>query len=242
MTARKDYVVWYLPGGGGFFVAWLLQIAMNPTSLNLALQSFPYLLKYHPAQWKKYENIPPNVGVLCNMLTPGDIWYGDDALIDSYVNNTLRDIVGNDIKLPIVLKYVFVNYIWHKTYFNEDHESMLLNSPEFSKIADEEYIRTFMQEMVLEKILFVTAPTDYIAAVTKNKDIVADLHLNNTYNNKIANYTNNIFNIASILDETYIDILENMIGTKLSTDEISACQLFIDRYIQLIPDDLLDVL
>jgi len=230
---NKDHIVWYLPGSGGMFVAWLIQTAIDANNITPALQSFPYILKYNPSKWKYYEQIPPNIGVLCNMLIPSDLWDSNTEIIDEYINNTLQSISDGKVSIPISVKYYFINYIWHKTYFYENHEKGLINSTQFKKLANLEFISAISSDINLKKIIFVHTPSKYTKLWADYKHTTTNLNINDSFNTHIANYTDNIFYMSSIFDNTYIDVLERILSKKLSNNQVLACQLLVDRYINI---------
>jgi len=234
----KKYIVWYLPGSGGFFVSWLLQVAINPHTLPSALRHFPLILKYKHTTWKYYEYVPPDIGVLCNMLMPSDI-PSDMQLIEYHVNNTLTSVFNGRVNLQILIKYYLINYVWFKTYFYEKDEYQLLHSTEYNQLAEMQYIDLLTQDITSKKIIAVTASDEFIALSSKYKNVETDIALNNQYNKNIGKHTTNIFNMRSIFNNTYLKSLERLLNKRLSNEEIEACNIFVDRYINIIPQTTL---
>jgi len=238
MGNKKEYVIWYKAGAGGFFVSWLVQISMDPAMLNLALESFPVSLTAHPNNWKKYEKVPPAVGVLCNVFHPDPCFKID---FDSCMKKTLNTVTSQGESfydlLHCRIKFYLVNHVWRSGNVTQQFFDYIRDNPEEFKLHDTEYIKN-MTDIIFDvkKNIFVTAPEDYLKIVARVKKL---RHVNSDINEVLRQYTSlKTFSIDSIWKGRWIDELEKILEIKLSNQQVEACQIFVNHYFEIMPDEV----
>jgi hypothetical protein len=236
---KKQYVVWYNGGSGGFITAWLIQLCIDPSKLNNAFENFPSVLKSDRLDWQRFEKVPPNVGLLSNAFHTGTYYTVD---IKKYAKEILNKIVTNNTLSVYDLfycrsKYFLVNHVYEKGHAtNEDYQRY---SKEIEKYqtADINYFKT-QTDILFEsdKIIFVHAPIEYqrIAQQTKrSRDISLDL------GDLLINYpTLKCFKIQSIWNQSYISNLERVLNQTITPESQRAIKKLIDHYINISPIEL----
>jgi hypothetical protein len=237
---KKDYVVWYPGGSGGFIVSWLLQLAVNPSCIDLACKNFPNLLENIPTDWRNYESIPPNVGLLCNTLS-SNLQYQPN--VDNYSIDIIKILLnGNNSIYDLFysrVKYYLTNHVYKSGHASPDQYNYFTTYPDEFLINDLEHFKK-MTDVIFDttRSIFVYAPLEYQALSQQLK--------------KSANYALDVktlltpypqlktFDTLSIWNGSYRQELENILNRKLTTDQISACDILVNRYIQISPPEFKD--
>jgi hypothetical protein len=238
---KKQYVVWYNGGSGGFITAWLIQLCIDPSKLNNAFENFPSILKSDRSKWQQYEQVPPDVGLMCNAFDPC-VYY--NVNIEDYAKKILNKIVTNNTLSVYDLfycrsKYFLVNHVYEKGHATDEDYQRYSKEIEKYGTADINYFKT--QTDILfdsDKIIFVCAPTEYqrIAQQTKqSRDISFDI------NDVLIDYPKlKSFEIRSIWDQNYIPSLERVLNQKITTESQQAIKKLIDHYLNVAPSEIFD--
>jgi hypothetical protein len=235
---KKQYVVWYNGGSGGFITSWLIQLCLDPSKLPNAFENFPDALKKKHSIWRRYEQVPPNVGLMCNAFDCR-VYYDNNK---NHTRKILDRLISTDTSSVYELfycrsKYFLVNHVYEKgNATNEDYQRY---SKEIEKYqtADINYFKA-QTDILFEpdKIIFVHAPIEYqrIAQQTKqSRDISFDI------GDALAEYSGlNCFEIRSIWDQTYIQNLERVLNQKVSVESQKAIKVLVDHYLSISPPAL----
>lgn len=235
---KKDYVVWYKGGGGGFIVSWLLQVAIDHTKLPEALDVFPISLKFNSDQWKKYEKTPHNVGLLCNLFHVTSYY---NSNLDDDIRKTLNAITQNGDSLYDLLqcriKFYLTNYVYQSGHHSQAVFNYVKNNPKEYKLDDPTYIKEVTDILFdIQKNIFIVAPEEYLALAAKNKKCMA---IKSNVTTILKEYPQlKTFNLESIWKGTYVKELEKVLERKLTSDQTWCCKILIDRYIEIMPEQI----
>lgn len=238
---RKQYVIWYNGGSGGFMVSWMVQLCIDPTKLNLAFENFPNTLKDNNLVWQKYEKVPPNVGLMCNAFSMSII--GGDVHTDqlSCVKKLLNKIVNNQPgeiyeTFRMRAKYFLVNHVYGKGHATTEDYNLYSSNIEKYGTNDVNYFKKQTNVLFeLDKHIFVRSPMEYQQIAQKTKQ-----SRNISFDDSILDHypTLKCFQIRAIWEQTYIAELEKVIGKKISTDSQHAIKVLVDHYIDISPPEL----
>jgi len=237
---KKKYVVWYPGGSGGFIVSWLLQLALDPSCIELAYKNFPDLLESKHEDWRRYESIPPDVGLLCNTLS-SNLQYQTN--VDNYSTDIIKILLNGNTSIYDLfysrVKYYLTNHVYKTghtspeqyTYFTENPDEFLINDMNhFKKMTDVIFDTT--------RAIFVHAPLEYQALsqqIKKSVNYALDVKtLLNPYPHLKT------LDILGIYNGSYKQELENILNRKLTIDQIDACDMLVNRYIQISPLEFKD--
>ena len=240
----KQHTVWYKSGSGGMFVSWLLQICVDPTHLTDALIAFPKKLQHTTEQWKDYEQVPPNIGILCNVLHSTSPYYAND--FKHQTQDTIDKLkTGGDNFYDLLhcrIKYYLVNCVFNSGFVSSnvfDSVKSSVNSPIFQ---DTGYIKKQTDIIFdMSKNIFVVAPESFCRAAAISKNIAFQL---SDINSVLVDPANNLntFNLESVWVGTWQHELEKVLDTKLSSPQITACKTFVSHYLDLNATILKDVI
>jgi hypothetical protein len=233
---KKQYVVWYNGGSGGFITSWLIQLCLDPSKLPNAFENFPNALKNDQSNWQRYEQVPPNVGLMCNGFDPSTYYTVD---IEDYARKILNKVVTDDISSVYELfycrsKYFLVNHVYEKGHATDEDYQGYSKEIEKYGTADINYFKA-QTDILFEsdKNIFVYAPEEYrrIAQQTKqSRDISFDI------NNALIDYpTLKCFETRSIWDQTYIQNLERVLNQKILEESKKAIKKLVDHYLNVAP-------
>lgn len=239
----KDFIVWYKAGGGGFFVAWLLNIALNPSLLNEGLNVFPLELKKSSGKWQAFEKTPPDVALMCNMFYP------DFAIKNSHkkiIENLLMDLTSKgqivDDLLPQRTKFFLINYLLESgnisatTKFCDDVISRY-SLDKFKHITD--------QLFDVNKSIFLIAPEKYAQQALKiknNHTTVDTVDTEIILEGVLSKYSNlKIFKLEAIWKGHWQSEIEKSLNQSLTSEQLDACSIFIERYMEIMPKELLKI-
>lgn len=235
----KKYVVWYRAGAGGFFVAWLLQLALDDRYLETSLRVFPECLSQDPQQWKRYEKTPSSVAVLCNPFHP-------DPFHTVEQEQEIRDVIelvlsgdssSMDNLLYCRIKMYLCNFVYKTGNITKTQLDNTIQDP---------------QKWQLEKILFVKAMTDVLFDQTRNIFLQAperycDLAAKHkgfrfypTSLDGIVSQYHGLkkFNLETVWQGHWVQELESIIDTELTARSKYACQQLVTRYLDVMPGEM----
>ena len=235
MIKPKEYVVWYKSGAGGFFVAWLLQTAVNPSLLPCALDVFPLALIKDHKVWKQYESVPPDVAVLCNMFHP-DTYYRIDfekdtrLVIESVLNG---DSNSMDTLLHCRIKFYLMNYVYLSGHITSQNLSEVAQHPERFRLNDMEHVKR-MSEILFDvsKNVFVSAPERYLELAAQTKKC---RYYPTPVHDIIAEYPVKIFQMETTWQGTWESEVAKILEQPLSPVAKTACAELVARYLEVMP-------
>jgi hypothetical protein len=214
----KKYAVFFLGGGGGRIVSYLIQCVIDPKHLKEALNGFPTSLMKNSGYWKAHETIPANVGLVCNGYMPWNCVDKERAkkLIDATFDSLLQknDSVYHAMHLRV------------RVY--EGHG-------DFKEETDILFDR--------EKQIFLQTPPEYVRlSLAKKTNTVLPLVMDDYINNQIESRGLPIFRFQTLWNKegTYIDELAKVLKRKLTNEQIEACHQLIDRYMDVTPQVIHD--
>ena len=236
---KKKYVVWYPGGSGGYITSWLLQLAVNPLCIDLAYKNFPDLLESKPKDWRNYESIPPDVGLLCNTLNPNQQYLHNGnysaEVIDTLVNggNSIYDLFYSRVK------YYLVNHVYETGNVSIDQYHYVTNNPDEFLINDMEHFKQMTDVLFnTDCSVFVYAPLEYqslSAKIKKSRNFSIEVKL------LLEPYQNlKTFDILSVWNGSYRQELENILNRPLTAEQSDACANLVDRYIRISPQEFKD--
>lgn len=214
----KKYAVFFLAGGGGRIVSYLIQCAIDPKHLDEALDSFPTSLMKNSGFWKAHETVPVDVGQVCSGYMPWDCV--DPAKAKELIDETFNSLLEQNTS---------VYHAMHlRVRFYEGHG-------DFKRETDALFDR--------EKQIFLITPPEYVKlALSKKTNTVLPLVMDDYINQQIQSRGLPIFRFQTLWNKegTYIDELENVLDRKLTSEQIEACDRLMDRYMEITPQAIHD--
>jgi len=237
-TPKKEYVVWYKSGAGGFLVSWLIQICLFPNNLPLSLEVFPLKIKNNSKQWKKYEKTPNNVMILCNSFYPTSYYkMNSDALTQQTLDklrchgSSIYDLFHCRIKLFLV------NYVYQSGHVKSTDFKWINQNKDKFNLYNQELVKNATDILFdLKKNIFVCAPEKYVELAAQSKKC---RHYESNLNEILSkNKDCKIFHIDTIWKNTYIEELEKILEITLDTTQIYAVKSLVDRYMDIMPPNL----
>jgi hypothetical protein len=234
ITDKKQYVVWYNGGSGGFITSWLIQLCIDPSLLDRAFENFPGKLKTDHLSWQKYEQVPPNVGLLCNSFDP-HAYYVD---IKDHAKGILNKIISNDSSNIYDLFYCRSKYFLVSHVYQQGNTTIEKYKKYSSNLT---YDKTYFKQQTdilfdATKNIFVRAPIEYqkIAQKTKqSRNISFDME------SVLIDYpTLKCFNIQSIWQRKYFSELEKVLDQSVNIKSQQVINKLVDHYLNIAPTEL----
>ena len=232
----REYCVWYQTGAGGYIISWLIQVVLDPSTLNKALAVFPLEINQDHSKWRKWESTPPTVAVLCNSFHPAS-GYNIDK--DAMIRETLTKLSsGGNSFWDLVycrIKYYLVNYVYQSGNITTQKFEHIKQSHTWHKLHDQNYIKQQSDLLFdLDKNVFVIAPRRYIELSALTKNIIVDhSNLNEILTKEFSHLK--VFNLVSIWQNCWQAELEKVLNKQLDKEQQQACSLLVDRYITVMP-------
>ena len=235
---QKDFVVWYNGGSGGFIISWLIQVALNPDALQNAYLNFPVSLKDNHSQWKKYECIPDQVGLLCNVLDPS-LYYQIDR--SQYAKQILSKIDGQPHNIYDNFfcrsKFYLTNYIHGRGHTSLDDWKDVGSAPEKFGLDNQKHFQTITDVLFdPKKCIFVCAPVEYQALAQKTK---GSRNIDFDLTSVITDFPIlKKVDIRHVWQKQHISMIEQIIERKLPVVSRNACNRLVDHYLSVAPTEL----
>ena len=255
MEEKRKYVVRYQGGSGGFVVAWLLQLAINPELLNTALGCFPIQLRSNSYEWGNYEITPNQIGVHSNNIWENNKKWTHEQLIEQSRRTLTKisqsnTIIENYMEMKDRMRYYYNNYVFFRVNFLQTekykNQNFSLSSDEFHEITNLLFER--------DSVIVVNPPRWYIQECEKTKgfqfedgttDFCGPDQTRGFYINDILPEFQDklmIFNTESIWNGAWQDEIESILSKKLSDIESYACQQLVKRWLYVSPKSIRDIL
>jgi hypothetical protein len=235
MIKHKEYVVWYKSGAGGFFVAWLLQTAINPSLLPCALDVFPLSLTKDHKVWKQSESVPPDAAVLCNMFHPNTYYKIDfekdtRCVIESVLNGNSDSI---DTLLHCRIKFYLMNYVYLSGHITSQNLAEVAQHPEKFQLNDMEHVKSMTDILFdVSKNIFVSAPERYLELASQTKNC---RYYPTPVHDIVANYPVKIFQMETTWQGTWESEVSKILGRPLLPTAKTACAELVNRYLEVMP-------
>jgi hypothetical protein len=232
----KEYCVWYQTGAGGYIVSWLIQVALDPSTLTKALAVFPLEINQDYSKWKKWEATPPTVAVLSNSFYPAT---ADKINRDTMIRETLTKLSnGGQFFWDLVhcrIKYYLVNFVFQSGNITVQKFQQIKQSIEWQKLHSQDYLKQQSDLLFdLDKNIFVIAPDRYIELSALSKNLyVTTSNLAQILTKEFPHLKT--FDLLSIWRNRWIQELEKIINRSLNKQQQEACALLIDRYNEVMP-------
>lgn len=233
---QKKYVVWYRAGAGGFLVSWLIQVALDPTSLDDALEVFPLSLIDQHGRWKMHERTPPDVGLLCNLFHP-NAYYDIDTvastrdLLDAMMHRKHPKI--NDL-LAARIKFYLINFVYRSGHIRLAEYHKVKKDPVAYRLHDQDHVRQ-MTDILFEpdRNIFVIAPEPYLEMASKIKNC---RYYKSLVDQTLLDYPDiKIFHFEKVWQKGYIEELERLLGISLDDEQRLAGDRLVERYMSVMP-------
>ena len=212
----KKYAVFYIAGGGGHIVSWLIQCALDHTSIDKALACWPSILTENLALWRKHESVPADVGLVCSGYMPYDCMDSNRAkrMISRTLDTTTK-------KPRSVYDGMHLRVRLYEGHGDFKEETDVLFDP--------------------RKQIFVDTPPEFIKmSLAKKNSTVLPLVMDEFINDQIRARGLPVFRFQTIWnkDGTYIEEIEKIFNRKLTQEQIEACDALVDRYKEITPNEM----
>jgi hypothetical protein len=238
-VTNKHYAVWYIGGSGGYIVSWLLQLCIDPELLPIALDNFDLSIDTKNKQWKSFEDVPPNIGIVANAFYSKNTTNAD--IINSQTITLLTNIISStensfNKTLPARIKYFLTSYVWGKSSFNINEKTHLANSKQFKLINNPLILDQYTTPVFnADKSIFVIAPKEFtsISLESKTTHTLIDYNIENI----IISFERHlkIFYTSNIWKDSYIENLERITNKQLTPRAIAACNVLVKRWLLVQP-------
>lgn len=235
MPTAKRYVVWYKINAGGFVVAWLLQVALDPSTLPQALAVFPLSLKKNSRAWRTHEATPPDVALMCNMFHPNTTYRIDH---ERYIRRVIDAVLAGrrdwDQLLECRIKMYLVNFVYQSGHARPELAQAVAQDPEKFGLLDLDRIKQ-LTDILFEpgRNVFLSAPERYLelSAKTKNTEYYAS-----PVNDVLDQYLNlSRFRLESLWQDTWWQDLQTLLGADLHAEAHHSCRHLVSRYLDVMP-------